>query len=136
MGAHQQGRWLFIIMDEDGDIEQMTFNLTEAKPVVINFKNLSFTPPKKKLFWKKNQGNFSVIDVRIRIKCFSFLSWIIRNKNSLTFPLPTITRYDIKSQQFCCSKSEKYYLFNVKNMKIFPSHRPLLHKLCHMLVIL
>ena len=65
---------MFIIMNEDGDIEQMTFNLTEAKPVVINFKNLSFTPPKKKLFWKKNQGNFSVIDVRIRIKCFSFLS--------------------------------------------------------------
>ena len=58
-------------MEEDGDIEQFTFNLTEAEPVVINFKNLSFSPPKKKLFWNKNQGDSTVIDVRIIIMCFS-----------------------------------------------------------------
>ena len=61
-------------MEEDGDIEQFTFNLTEAEPVVINFKNLSFSPPKKKLFWNKNPGNSTIIDVRIIIMCFSVLS--------------------------------------------------------------
>ena len=52
-------------MDEDGDIEQLTFNLSEAESVVINFKNLSFSPPKKTLFWKKTQGDSAIIDVRI-----------------------------------------------------------------------
>ena len=58
---------MFGIMGEDGDIERMTFNLTEAEPVVINFNNLSFSPPKKKLFWKKNQEDSAIIDVRIKI---------------------------------------------------------------------
>ena len=56
-------------MGEDGDIERMTFNLTEAEPVVINFNNLSFSPPKKKLFWKKNQEDSAIIDVRIVFFC-------------------------------------------------------------------
>ena len=60
-------------MDEDGDMEQMAFNLREAEPVVINFKNLSFSPPKKKLFWKKNHGDSAIIDVRIIILCFSVI---------------------------------------------------------------
>ena len=54
-------------MDEDGDIEQISFNLNEAEPVVINFKNLSFLPPKKKFFWKKTQGVSTIIDVRMTI---------------------------------------------------------------------
>ena len=58
-----KGRSGFQMMDED--IEQMTFNLRDAQPVVINFKNLSFSPPKKKLFWKKNQEDSAIIDVRI-----------------------------------------------------------------------
>ena len=54
-------------MDEDGDIEQISFNLNEAEPVVINFKNLSFLPPKKNFFWKKTQGVSTIIDVRMTI---------------------------------------------------------------------
>ena len=65
-------------MDEAGDLEQMTFNLSETKPVVIDFKNLSFSPPEKKLFWKKNQGDSAIIDVRIIIMCF--LSFFLNNK--------------------------------------------------------
>ena len=52
-------------MDEDGDMEQITFNLSEAEPVVINFNNLSFSPPKKTRFWKKTLGDSAIIDVRI-----------------------------------------------------------------------
>ena len=54
-------------MDEDGDIEQNTFNLSDAEPVVINFKNLSFSPPKKKFCLKKNLGDSTIIDVRMMI---------------------------------------------------------------------